>query len=139
MSKDKPNVKKIINDILSNPEQTKELFNIVQLRLSERQKSITDAQALIEKLKPLVKDYPHYSTIFDLVNSIYSTNKEYNDTFQFIYYILEILVIKGHNQKPLPDAKLEYNPKQLLTEEDRINLDWLKKYLKHSNGEDIGQ
>lgn len=138
MSINEQNMKKLLNDLLSQPEQTKELFNILELKIRERQKSINNAQILIESLKPLLKDYPHYSTIFDIVNSILTSNKEYNDTFQFINYILEILVLKGQDQKPLSDVELEHDPQYLFTEKDRKNLDWLNDYFKHNDVEDIG-
>jgi hypothetical protein len=62
-----------------------------------------------------------------------------NNHFKTLYTILEIVVLKSCNYQQVPDSNLEYNSQHILTEVDRINLDWLKQYLTHTKGEDIGQ
>ncbi len=72
-----------------------------------------------------------------IINALIKIVTSNNDRFQFVCYILELLVSNGHNQKSAPNT--EYRSEQMITEEDRKNLEWLKKLLTHTKGEDDGQ
>jgi hypothetical protein len=139
MSNKEIDIKKILNELLNNPESAQSLFNILESRLNTYQKNIDEVKNVLYVISPIVKENPQWVPVFALLKSMIPMIESNNNHFQIIYNILEIMILKSNNYQQVPDSNLEYNPQQMLTKVDRKNLDWLKQYLTHTKGEDIGQ
>jgi hypothetical protein len=128
-----------LNELLNSPESAQSLFNILESGLNASQKNVDKVKNVLDVISPIVKDNPQRAPIFTLMKSMIPMIESNNNHFKTLYTILEIVVLKSCNYQQVPDSNLEYNPQHILTEVDRKNLDWLKQYLTHTKGEDIGQ
>jgi hypothetical protein len=86
-------------------------------------------------LDTIEKSHPEMKATDGQLRNMIGAAKMNADTFQFIYYILEILVLRSLNVVSVKETEwTKYDPLKMLSEQDRKSLDWLNKYIQHTPG-----
>jgi hypothetical protein len=113
----------------------REFFDLIDSEIKSNQEGIDDLMRAVDKVSPLLNQYPQYSVIGDFLSNIGKMVRTINTNFRTTHAISKILALKVIAL----ESSNNYNINNAISEEDRKNLDWLKDYFKHSKGEDSGQ
>jgi hypothetical protein len=97
-----------------------------------RHDDVRKQQQLLKQVKLIAQGNKDALTILEIVEKIILESKLSNDSYRFILYVLESIVL----EKP---ENIIYDEQKMLTDKDRKALDWIHKYMEHSSGEDTGQ
>ncbi len=141
--------RKIIRDRLSNPETAKQYFSELRERLRTLNDDIEEVNTShrIDDLKNLISllggtelgNFKELLTsMVGLIETLEAIRKEHIYYFDIAFFTLEELVEKSLFQKQSSGSSY-YEPKYLLSEEDREYLDLVKKNLGSLKGEEKGK
>lgn len=124
--------------ILDDTNTTSLYFRFLENEYEKEQQRLKEVADLIMSINPWLKQQPYGDVFENILKSIISMTKNYNDNFQLVTFILEILTGKIQDQdssKPVP--QINNDIQQMLTAEERKNLERLKNYFLQKKNEDI--
>ncbi len=141
MSSSNEGLKKALKELLNDANSVKMLFGVLESEYKKEQANLNEVKNWINTISPtLKKESSQWGAFENILNGMILMSKKYNDNFNIVHTILEILCLKINaieSLQPLPD--IPYNPQSMISREDRDALDWLKNYFQHATGEDVGQ
>jgi hypothetical protein len=132
LSDDENEVKKVLMGFLSDPNKSRILFKWLEERHKEDLYDIQNNEKRIEQIRTTDPETHEFLGILKL---IFKNQKVNTDTFQFMYYILQILTQSVQKQI----SEQTYKPELMLTNEDRKSLTWLNEFFKRALGGDNGR
>ena len=119
-------IKDALNGFLSDPVKANFFFDHFDEFYNTTEKNIQEAQNLLNLLKSYSSSQSQQT--FAFLENILQMQKHNVQNFKLIFYILKAL----SNQKT---QSTQQQPEKILSDEDRRNLEWLKKSFKHSKGD----
>ena len=127
MSDEFMQIKQVIQTLLTNPQSVNGLFSGLE---GLHKQELSDISKQEDSLKTIETAIPELNVLVGIARGINDARKLNANKFQFIYAILEVLALRSIDRK----EQITYEPRNMLSQEDRNALDWLSKYLERKPG-----